>query len=612
MKKIYMILAAMLLTMTASAAVVQTKVMLKLNGTDFAAEAILNDDGHTATIGCGYSACIPHYAKGYLTIPSKVTYNGTEYAVTAVADVAFRFCNQLKEVVVGEGVQTIGNFAFVGCSGLESVSLPSTVTALGSGAFAGLGNLKSVRVAATTPPAWRWYDVFQADGSENGAHAELKLYVPENSKTAYQTAKQTYKWDSMDITTTPYTWKTDNEQRTEVGWGSYFKADRIASLEEARFADIITVDGVKYLPEGDHAAVIAYQGEGGQVKVAGSITATVGGQQRELPVTRIEPGAFSNIPGLNSIDLRACASLERQSVKRVSAPGANATPNPFADVPKEVLIYLPAGQGHEATDNEPNVVIGDECRLLLLSEKYDFRPLLPFKAAKAVYDNVFAAGTSGKRMAHTICLPFSIDLQSLLNYPQQDAMVYELSYIGNGGEFMIEVCPQQMEAGKPYLIIVNNGSFKLEAADVQVAVEPQTKEIGNSNNTEKMGQWCGNFTTLYQQDLVAQKAMLLTDNGTWVRIPDVAGYATQLLPFHVFFAPTDSFTATNGKTVFNAAGDEEIIFNGDIDDPTAIQTPYYHLSDDKNGDRYFDLSGRELQGKPEKGVYIYKGKKILR
>lgn len=106
--------------------------------------------------------------------------------------------------------------------------------------------------------------------------------------------------------------------------------------------------------------------------------------------------------------------------------------------------------------------------------------------------------------------------------------------------------------------------------------------------------------------------MLLTGNGTWGRVPDSAGYATQLLPFHAYFAPADNFTATSGKTVFNAAGNEDIIFNGDIDGTTGIHAPYYHLTDGKNGDRYFDLSGRELQGKPVKGVYIYKGKKVLK
>ena len=611
MKKIYVILAAMLLTMAASAAVVQTKVVLTLNGTDIEATAMLNDDGYTATIGNGYNACIPHYTRGYLAIPSKVAHDGKEYAVTAIADVAFRFCNQLREVTIGEGTQTIGNFAFAGCSALACISLPSTVSSLGSGAFVGLRSLQTMRVAATTPPEWRWYDVFQADGSDIGFHADLKLYVPESSIAAYQNAKRTYKWDSMDITTNPYTWKADNEQRTDVGWGSYFNA-RIGSLEEAPTTDIVAIDGFRYLPEGDHASVIAYQGEGGQVKVAGSITATVGGQLCELPVTHIEPGVFGNIPHLNSIDLRACTSLERQFVERMPAPGSAIDANPFYDVPKEVLIYLPADRGHEAVGDEPNVVIGNECRKLLLSKKHDFRPLMAFRAATAIYDEVLSAGSDGKPTAHTICLPFGIDLQSQLDYPYQDAMVYELGFIGDGGEFMIDVSSHQLEAGKPYLIIVNKGSFMLGATDVQVVMEPQAIEIGNSNDTAKMGQWCGNFTTLGQQDLVARKAMLLTDNGTWARVPDVVGYATQLLPFHVFFAPTDNFTATNGKTVFNADGDENITFNGDIDDTSGIATPYYHLSDGKNGDRYFDLSGRELQGKPLKGVYIYKGRKVVK
>jgi len=229
MKKILSAIIAILLATSLQAAIIRTTVNLPFGNSTIKVEVVLNTDGNVATIGTGYNACIPQYAEGKLHIPSTITHNNTTYTVTAIAPVAFRFCVNLEEVEIDEGVITIGNFAFVGCKNIEAISLPSTVTTIGGGAFCKLPNLKEIKCAATTPPTWRWYDVFQVDGSTEGRNPDLKLYVPESSTSAYQAAKNDYSWTCMNTSTTPYTWNK-TETRSQIGWGSYF--DVIRSLEQ--------------------------------------------------------------------------------------------------------------------------------------------------------------------------------------------------------------------------------------------------------------------------------------------------------------------------------------------------------------------------------------------
>lgn len=52
----------------------------------------------------------------------------------------------LKNVVIGDEVQKIGEHAFAGCTGLISVTIPNSVTSIGANAFAGCTGLTSVSI----------------------------------------------------------------------------------------------------------------------------------------------------------------------------------------------------------------------------------------------------------------------------------------------------------------------------------------------------------------------------------------------------------------------------------------------------------------------------------
>ena len=74
-----------------------------------------------------------------MVIPSTVTYSGTEYAVTRIAESVFVNGQKLSSVVIPASVREIGKKAFYGCSNLTSADISATV--IGELAFASCQNL---------------------------------------------------------------------------------------------------------------------------------------------------------------------------------------------------------------------------------------------------------------------------------------------------------------------------------------------------------------------------------------------------------------------------------------------------------------------------------------
>ena len=58
----------------------------------------------------------------------------------------YRFRGFILDVVIGDGVTSIGRSAFYGCTGLTSVTIPNSVTDIGGGAFYGCTGLTSVMI----------------------------------------------------------------------------------------------------------------------------------------------------------------------------------------------------------------------------------------------------------------------------------------------------------------------------------------------------------------------------------------------------------------------------------------------------------------------------------
>lgn len=74
--------------------------------------------------------------------------------VKAIADNAFLSVTTAKEIVLHEGMESIGAAAFKDCAGLESLIVPSSVTVIGEDAFAGCSNAVIWCTADSKPDGW--------------------------------------------------------------------------------------------------------------------------------------------------------------------------------------------------------------------------------------------------------------------------------------------------------------------------------------------------------------------------------------------------------------------------------------------------------------------------
>ena len=66
--------------------------------------------------------------------------------VTSIGDYAFRDCSELTSITIPESVTSIGDSAFAWCRGLTSVTIPAGVTSIGDGAFSGCSGLTSITI----------------------------------------------------------------------------------------------------------------------------------------------------------------------------------------------------------------------------------------------------------------------------------------------------------------------------------------------------------------------------------------------------------------------------------------------------------------------------------
>ena len=95
-----------------------------------------------------------------------------------------KFCVQgqeIKDLIIPNGVISIGYCAFCGCAGLTSVTIPSGVTSIGSGAFCGCTRLANVMI----PNSVTSIDVGAFNGCERLANVTIPSGVTKIGRSAF-------------------------------------------------------------------------------------------------------------------------------------------------------------------------------------------------------------------------------------------------------------------------------------------------------------------------------------------------------------------------------------------------------------------------------------------
>ncbi len=273
--------------------------------------------------------------------------------------------------------------------------------------------------------------------------------------------------------------------------------------------------------------------------------------------------------------------------------------------------------------------------------------------SNTVYDRVVSAivnedGTETP-VACTVSLPYDFDLDEY--YAPGTAQAYQLEYVDTiYRQFIFKEMPDnRLEAWKPYLVVVNHGDLRFNAIDAlftnQVPegspVYDFTEWYEHGTNTE-VGKW----VSAYRVFMIDDDKLIygLGNDGLWQLIrrqtsqerfyhfrglfsANNSGYLFfPSMPFRqnpevVEYKPDDFNGARSFATRFHQPDGDG---NGEVEEKTGLLyiadfdsnsttglTPTIRTIDRNGRENYFDLEGRRLNGKPEKGIYIENGKKHI-
>lgn len=175
-----------------------------------------------------------------MTIPSTITIEGVDYAVTAIGESAFVNASTLVNLTISEGIKTIEAKAFNNCQYINKVELPSTLTSIGDNAFAKCDRLTHI-VSYIREPFSISESVFTTS-----TYANASLYVPVKTSESY---KETDFWNKFTSVLEGDIFETIIDGMTYI----YIPNLKIAKLtkgvsgvKDVTIPATISVDGVQY------------------------------------------------------------------------------------------------------------------------------------------------------------------------------------------------------------------------------------------------------------------------------------------------------------------------------------------------------------------------------
>ena len=228
-----------------------------------------------------------------ITLPSTVTYSGTEYKVTAVGSNVLKKLAGTEEinptVTIPEGYTTIEGEAFKNCYGLKTITIPGSVTMIKYNAFDGCKNLATVTFADGTKALTLRNKVFLGCTALN--HLELPARV------------------------------------TSVDAGSFQGCTSLTDLSVASDAYFVQ-DGTLYGKNDDGNSYTLHTYNPSSTETSYTVPDTVNG----LPVTSIFRMAFQNNANLTSVtvpaavtDFQAYAFDNCTNLKKISIAADSVT-----------------------------------------------------------------------------------------------------------------------------------------------------------------------------------------------------------------------------------------------------------------------------------------------
>ena len=203
---------------------------------------------------------------------------------------------------------------------------------------------------------------------------------------------------------------------------------------------------------------------------------------------------------------------------------------------------------------------------------------------------------------NTLCLPFSLDADQLAASPLAGCTLMKLettSNLDSEGKLTLNFASATtIEAGKPYIIKWNKAADYSDDPTKYDIVNPAFEGVKiSSEEPAAVAFTGGSFVGQYGTFAITAdnlNEIILLGSG------NIIGYSQTARTLHAFRA---HFCIPAGE-----AGVKAFEINFGNGQPTLIVQP----SDMAAGnDAWYDLSGRRLNGKPSRGIYIYNGRKVV-
>ena len=481
------------------------------------------------------------------------------FLLQTIGDSAFENCDALTSVNIPDLV-TIGDKAFYDCDGLTSFSMTSSVTTVGEDAFAYCDNLASFHV-----------------GKEFKNHkGNFLTYCPKLTTITV-----------ADGNTNNYI-SVDNVLIHNADYGSYIVVCASGKTGDYTIpAESLTKNCVWIMNN-------CFSSCNGLT----SITFPSG------KWFKLDAAIFDEAYNLRYVDITAINGFINNNKEDITVNVDRGDPdNSFYGLSDHTIIYLPKDNTAEAY--EPNVFIMNEAKnaatanYIFLEDGFDFNPKVPVTATNGVryerYINYTAQtedeGYSAKGI--TVCLPYAF------TFSNENAKVYAPSTIGDvAGTTTVtftEVANKQMAAYTPYYVVMK------KERDLDFSISEETAiATPPTSDPAAIGGFMFKGTTveipnssLYDAN---KPVYLLQSDGKWHKVPQNNEKA-YVGPFRAYFQATTN----SGARALDMM----------LEDSEATDIQQIRTIDADGTEHYYDMNGRLLNGKPQKGMYIYQGKKFI-
>ena len=266
--------------------------------------------------------------------------------------------------------------------------------------------------------------------------------------------------------------------------------------------------------------------------------------------------ALANNSGITSVDLTAGIEVDNTATLTTGNPNT--------------IVYLAEG---DVLSNAYNVVTGDECASLVLTDGYAFAAPVAFSASQASYGRELAEGKYG-----TIVLPYAPDTD--------DYVFYALTSAGDDVLIFDEV--ETPAANTPYLYRLRDGKSATQITNSEVTVSSELTP-GGTAVWQMVGSYANRTIAAGEDGDRYYYAYTSSDN----KIHRVTNTLT-VKPYRAYF--TTASTVGTQLAIRTRGGEETLI------DVTEV--------DGLCPEVYYDLSGRRVDN-PAEGVYIVNGKKVV-